>query len=79
MPATVRGALGAALLLAGSQLTVEAKPLQDHAVLEARGRCNGDNLLNRFRHRADDSKEFCQTFLNLFTTETATITAAAAE
>jgi len=78
MSSTVRGAIGAAVLLA---LTVESTPLQTHQVLEVRGRCNGDNLLNRFRDNRYTSQAvgFCQTLLDLYTTQTETVTAAAAE
>jgi hypothetical protein len=74
MPATIRGALGAAVLLAA---LAEAKPLK---ALEERARCNGDNLLNRFKGRYNyQAIPFCQTYLGLFVTETATVTADLAE
>ena len=75
MSSTIRAAIGAAVLVA---LTAEAKPLQ---ALEARARCNGDNLLNRFRdHRySSQAVGFCQTYLDLFVTQTETVTAPAAE
>lgn len=61
--------LAAALSLLGS---VDAKRHQLH---ERGSRCNGDNLLNRFRgdRYSDAAISFCQTFINSVTYSVVTI------
>jgi hypothetical protein len=65
------------LLLAGARL-VAGTPVAAAQLEERASRCNGDNLLNRFRNAkyAADATGFCRTFINLFAYETTTVSVA---
>jgi hypothetical protein len=63
---------GATVVAALSLLaSVDAKRQELH---ERGSRCNGDNLLNRFRHQSNSAVSFCQTFMNLVTYSVVTAT-----